>query len=136
MSEKTTAAATPASTPSHTLPVKVAAAAEANAPTRILPSSPMSTTPERSDHRPARQARMSGMARRMPEAKTTMKASNQSMPAARQIGGCVVRRASRVATGRRNMCSSAPANSTTRPWITTIMSRLILGMSIESDWPP
>ena len=56
--------------------------------------------------------------------------------AARQMGGCVVRRASRVATGRRNMCSSAPANSTTSPWITTIMSRLILGMSIESAWPP
>ena len=30
------------------------------------------------------------------------------------------------------MCSSAPANSTTRPWITTIMSRLICGMSNES----
>ena len=55
---------------------------------------------------------------------------------ARQMGGCVVRRASRVATGRRNMCSSAPANSTTSPWMTTIMSRLILGMSIESAWPP
>ena len=55
---------------------------------------------------------------------------------ARQMGGCAVRRASRVATGRRNMCSSAPANSTTSPWITTIMSRLILGMSIESAWPP
>ena len=68
------------------LPVKVATAAEPKAPTRILPSSPMSTTPERSDHRPARQARMSGMASRMPEAKTTMKASNHSM-LARQIGG-------------------------------------------------
>ena len=56
--------------------------------------------------------------------------------AARQMGGWVVRRASRVATGRRNMCSSAPANSTTSPWMTTIMSRLILGMSIESAWPP
>src|SRR3984885_10981910 len=79
MSEKTTAAATPATSPSHTLPVNVAAAAEANAPTRILPSSPMSTMPERSDQRPAKQARMSGTARRMPEAKTTMKALNHSM---------------------------------------------------------
>src|ERR1700722_11403396 len=79
MSEKTTAAATPANSPSHTLPVNVAAAAEANAPTRILPSSPMSTMPERSDQRPAKQARMSGTARRMPEAKTTMKALNHSM---------------------------------------------------------
>ena len=136
MSETTIVAATPASSPSHMLPVKVATAAEPNAPTSILPSSPMSTMPERSDQRPARQARMSGMASRMPEAKTTMKASNHSMPGARQIGGCAVRRASRVATGRRNMCSSAPANSTTRPWMTTIMSRLILGMSSESDWPP
>ena len=97
----------------YDLPVKVAAAAEANAPTRILPSSPMSTIPDRSDHKPARQARMSGMARRMPEANTTRKASNHSIM--RQMGGWVVRRASRVATGRRNMCSSAPANSTTRP---------------------
>src|SRR3984885_12766638 len=79
MSEKTTAAAAPAKRPSHTLPVNVAAAAEANAPTRILPSSPMSTMPERSDQRPAKQARMSGTARRMPEAKTTTKASNHSM---------------------------------------------------------
>src|ERR1700684_3895272 len=79
MSEKTMAAATPANSPSHTLPVNVAAAAEANAPTRILPSSPMSTMPERSDQRPAKQARMSGTARRMPEAKTTIKASNHSM---------------------------------------------------------
>src|ERR1700733_8489867 len=79
MSENTMAAATPAKSPSHTLPVNVAAAAEANAPTRILPSSPMSTMPERSDQRPAKQARMSGTARRMPEAKTTTKASNHSM---------------------------------------------------------
>ncbi len=53
-----------------------------------------------------------------------------------QIGGCVVRRASNVATGRRNMCSSAPANSTTRPWMTTIMSRLIFGFSKASSAPP
>ncbi len=53
-----------------------------------------------------------------------------------QIGGWVVRRASSVATGRRNMCSSAPANSTTRPWMTTIMSRLIFGLSKASSAPP
>ena len=92
--------------------------------------------PERSDHNPARQPRMSGIASLMPEAKTTMKASNHSMGAGPQIGGCVVRRASRVATGRRNMCSSAPANSTTRPWMTTIMSRLIFGFSNASSAPP
>src|SRR3984957_14988684 len=86
MSEKTTAAATPATSPSHTLPVNVAAAAEANAPTRILPSRPMSTIPERSDQRPAKQARMSGTARRMPEAKTTMKALNHSMLASPSDG--------------------------------------------------
>ncbi len=57
-------------------------------------------------------------------------------PRSPQIGGCAVRRASRVATGRRNMCSSAPANSTTRPWMTTIMSRLILGLSKASSAPP
>ena len=54
----------------------------------------------------------------------------------RQIGGEVVRRASSTATGRRNMCSSAPANSTTRPWMTTIMSRLIFGFSNASSAPP
>src|SRR5580693_431289 len=86
MSEKTTAAATPPRSPSHTLPVKVAAAAEANAPTKILPSSPMSTTPERSDQRPAKQARMSGTASRMPEAKTTTKASNHYMLASQSDG--------------------------------------------------
>ena len=105
------AAATPARSPSHTLPVKVAAAADANAPTRILPSSPMSTMPERSDQRPARQARMSGTARRMPEAKTTMNASNHSMPppvrwaaapcaaraASRQGGGTCARARRRIA---------------------------------------
>src|SRR5271166_1024727 len=79
MSEKTTAAATPANSPSQTLPVNVAAAAEAKAPTRILPSSPMSTTPERSDQRPARQARISGTPSRIPEAKTTMNALKRSI---------------------------------------------------------
>ena len=53
-----------------------------------------------------------------------------------QIGGEVVRRASNTATGRRNMCSSAPANRTTRPWMTTIMSRLIFGFSKASSAPP
>ena len=48
---------------------------EAKAPVSILPSSPMSTIPERSDHSPARQAKMSGTASRMPEAEMTMRAS-------------------------------------------------------------
>src|SRR5574337_770975 len=81
MSETKTLAKTPAKSPSQALPVKVAAVAEAKAPTKILPSRPMSTTPERSDQRPARQARMSGTASLIPEAKTTMKASNSSMAA-------------------------------------------------------
>ncbi len=36
----------------------------------------------------------------------------------------------------RNICSSAPANRITSPWITTTMSRLIVGMSKESSEPP
>src|ERR1700678_2682763 len=40
----------------------------------------MSTTPERSDQRPARQARINGTPRRMPEPKIWMKVSNISMP--------------------------------------------------------
>src|SRR6516165_1109767 len=79
MSETTIAAATPAASPSHALPVNVAAAAAAKAPVSILPSRPMSTTPDRSDHKPARHARMSGTPSRMPEAKTTMKASKSSI---------------------------------------------------------
>src|SRR5271157_2030537 len=81
MSEKTMVEATPTASPAQTLPVKVAPTSEPKAPTRILPSRPMSTTPERSDHRPARQARISGMASRIPEAKTTIKASNHSIVA-------------------------------------------------------
>ncbi len=36
----------------------------------------------------------------------------------------------------RNMCSSAPANRMTRPWMTTIMSRVMVGMSKASSAPP
>ena len=36
----------------------------------------------------------------------------------------------------RNMCSSAPANRITRPWITTTRSRLSAGMSNDSSEPP
>ena len=111
-------------------------AAPAKAPVSILPSRPMSTTPERSDHRPAKQARISGTPSRMPEPKMTDEGVEQLHARGPQIGGWVVRRASSVATGRRNMCSSAPANSTTRPWITMIMSRLIFGLSNASSAPP
>src|SRR5579863_5242141 len=73
-------AATPASRPIQALPVKVAATAAANAPVSILPSRPMSTTPERSDHRPARHARINGTPSRMPEPKIWMNVSNSSIP--------------------------------------------------------
>src|SRR5208282_555092 len=80
MSDKTIVAATPARRPAQALPVNVAAAAAAKAPASILPSRPMSTTPARSDHRPARQARISGTPSLIPDAKTTMKASKSSIP--------------------------------------------------------
>ena len=51
----------PAKSPSQAEPVTGATAAAAKAPTSILPSSPMSKMPARSENRPARQARSSGV---------------------------------------------------------------------------
>ena len=87
MSEKTTVEAMPTASPAQTLPVNVAPERRAEGADEILPSRPMSTTPDRSDHSPARQARMSGTASRIPEAKTTMKALN-AFHCGRLRGGC------------------------------------------------
>src|SRR5262245_22080979 len=57
-------AAMPAASPSHADPVTYAVAAAANAETSILPSSPMSTTPDRSAKSPPRAASTSGAAPR------------------------------------------------------------------------
>jgi hypothetical protein len=54
----------PASSPSQTDPVSAATAPEAIAAASILPSSPMSKMPERSENKPARQANNSGVASR------------------------------------------------------------------------
>ena len=69
MSEKATDAAIPARRPIQAESDAYAAAAAAKAATSILPSSPISTTPERSDHKPARQAARSGIDSRSDESK-------------------------------------------------------------------
>src|SRR5262249_54703307 len=63
-SPTSTAAAIPATRPAHAEPVTAAVAAAANAETSILPSSPMSTIPERSAKRPPSAASTSGAAPR------------------------------------------------------------------------
>src|SRR5262249_51447558 len=57
-------AAMPAASPSHAEPVRYAVDAAANAEASILPSSPMSTTPDRSAKSPPRAASTSGAAPR------------------------------------------------------------------------
>src|SRR5215211_3971103 len=60
MSEKTMAAPMPAPRPIQAECVTPATTADAKAATSILPSSPISTTPARSDQSPARHAARSG----------------------------------------------------------------------------
>src|SRR5687768_2173295 len=57
----------PARSPSQGEPVAAVTAAAANAPTSILPSSAMLTTPERSLSKPPSAAKTSGVARRAEE---------------------------------------------------------------------
>ena len=64
--------AMPASSPSQTEPVTEAIAAEKKAAISILPSSPMSKIPARSENRPARQASSSGVDSRMVLSNTWM----------------------------------------------------------------
>ena len=61
----------PAANPAQGEPVSAAAAAAAKAAPSILPSSPMSMMPERSENRPARAARMRGADRRSVESSTS-----------------------------------------------------------------
>ena len=61
------------------LPVLIATTAAAKAAPSILPSSPMSTMPARSLHRPARQAQISGTARRTVEARIWSVVSRNSI---------------------------------------------------------
>ncbi len=66
-SAKTQEAATAAKRPAQGFGASAATAPAAKAPTSILPSSPISTTPARSENRPARQAKISGTESRMAE---------------------------------------------------------------------
>ena len=60
----------PAASPAHGEPVSAAVAAAAKAAPSILPSSPMSMMPERSENRPAKAARIRGTDRRRVESST------------------------------------------------------------------
>ena len=62
-------ASIPANSPAQTDPVRNATEAEAIAAISILPSSPMSKIPARSEYSPARQAKSKGVARRMVESR-------------------------------------------------------------------
>ena len=127
--------AMPASTPSQALPVICATAAAAKAAPSILPSSAMSTTPERSQNRPA--MRGEHQRHRQPDRAVQHQQELEGDLSQHQAGTALGRRrANRASSCGRNMFSSAPANRMTRPWITTTRSLLIRGMSKASSVPP
>src|SRR5262245_54702494 len=74
-----TAAAMPAPRPAQAEPLTAAVAAAAKAEASILPSSPMSTTPERSEKRPPRDARTRGVAPRTVAAASSATSSAKSL---------------------------------------------------------
>ena len=119
----------PAKSPIQAEPVTAETAPAAKAAASILPSRPMSKMPARSEKRPARQASSSGVARRRLEPASCRTVSRSiSRPSAQ-------RRKAR-STGMRTRFSSAPVKRMTSAWITTIMSRLIFGISKASSEPP
>ena len=128
----------PAASPTQAEPVSAAAAAAAKAAASILPSKPISTTPERSENRPARAARTSGAASRMVHQASSetwrparpCRLRHQAPPGRRRLA------ARNIASSRgRNMFSRAPENRITRPWMTTTISRLSRGTSNETRSP-
>ena len=119
----------PAPSPTHAEPVTAAVAAAANAAPSILPSSPMSTTPERSEKSPPSAASTSGAAPRAVAA-SEERAEQQRVAHARTGAGS---RRTSASSGRRSACSSAPQTRMMSPWITTTMSRVSFGMSNDSS---
>src|SRR5262245_28694177 len=87
-------AAMPAASPSHAEPVTYAVEAAANAEASILPSSPMSTTPDRSVKSPPSAASTRGAAPR-----TVAAARRERRTAVSTIGGGGARRAHRAVPG-------------------------------------
>ena len=77
------AAAMPAASPIHAEPVTAAVAAAANAEASILPSSPMSTTPDRSAKSPPSAARTRGAAPRIVAATRSARRTSASLIGAR-----------------------------------------------------
>ena len=84
-SENSTEAAMPAASPAQAEPVAKAVTAAAKAAMSILPSSPISTTPARSDQRPAMAAQISGIDSRMVESRMTAMVASHSI--SRRSGG-------------------------------------------------
>src|SRR6185436_19077821 len=93
-SPTSTAAAMPAASPSHAEPVTAAVAAAANAEASILPSSPMSTTPDRSEKSPPSAASTSGAAPRIVAATRSARRTSVSL-----IGSSAVAARSRPRLG-------------------------------------
>lgn len=126
----------PAPSPSQAEPVTAAAAPAAKAAPSILPSRPMSKTPERSEYRPARAASSSGVDSRTVLSRMRIIVSNMgASPQAVREAGADNTPNSLMRPGR-NMCSNAPAKRITSAWITTIMSRVMAGISKASSAPP
>ena len=71
----------PAASPAQGEPVSAAVAAAAKAAPSILPSSPMSMMPERSENKPARAARIRGADRRSVESSTSTSRVRNSISA-------------------------------------------------------
>ena len=124
----------PATRPSQGEQVTAAAVAAAKAAPSILPSRPISTTPERSANSPASAASTSGVATRMVESQQRPAMREQIVVHAGASAGCGGGTAPTICG--LNMFSSAPQNRITRPWITTTISRVICGMSKDSSEPP
>ena len=115
-----------------------AAEAAAKAAPSILPSRPMSTTPERSEKRPASEASTKGVAMRSVASKisTSMVRNSPTASMMPPYSTATVRRTKKDSMRGLNMCSSAPENRITRPWMTTTMWRVMLGISKLSSVPP
>ena len=107
-----------------------AKAPAAKAAASILPSRPMSKMPARSEIEPGE----AGEQQRRREAEARAGELEEGL----EVHQAALRRKRRKArsTGTRTRFSSAPVKRMTSAWMTTIMSRLIFGISKASSEPP
>ena len=124
-------AAIPAKSPNQTDPVAAAMAAEKKAAASILPSSPMSKMPARSENRPARQASSSGVAKRTVLSSTCREREKIHQPVS--LSAAAPETSAQAAS--EPLRSRAPVNRITSAWMTTISSRGILVQSASSAPP-